>query len=151
MKYQKRKKTLVEPRFQLKLVSYFTGLTVLALLFQFVLFASMMSGTAAQLTDGASTLYEEFHDNLVKCLIYSAALILPLTVGVGVLVTFRVAGPVQRFSGFLRAIKAGERPADCTLRKGDELHDLCTLLNEATAPLRAPVADGEQSTTSAAA
>jgi hypothetical protein len=30
----------------------------------------------------------------------------------------------------------GAAPGDCKLREGDELQELCTLLNEATAPLR---------------
>ena len=63
---------------------------------------------------------------------------LPLTFLVGVLTTFRIAGPVYRFEQFLAAVRRGERPSDFHLRKGDELTDLAALINEATGPLREP-------------
>ena len=66
----------------------------------------------------------------------SAALFLPLVFAVGVLTTFRFAGPVYRFEQFLKNVIAGKAPADCRLRKGDHLQDFCQLLNQATAPLR---------------
>jgi nitrogen fixation/metabolism regulation signal transduction histidine kinase len=61
---------------------------------------------------------------------------LPLTIAVGILVTFRIAGPVYRLKEFLKSIASGATPEDCRLRKGDELQDLCSLANDATAPLR---------------
>ena len=148
---QTRTKKLVETRLQVKLTSYFACLVLAALLFQFVLFASAMAGSAAQLSEVSSTLYEEFRSSLFRSLAYSIAVVLPLTMGVGVLVTFRIAGPVYRFSQFLKSIAAGERPADCVLRKGDELQELCTLLNRATAPQRLPAAKSGAGESQAAA
>ena len=71
----------------------------------------------------------------------SFAVVMPLSFAVGVLITFRVAGPVYRLERFLSEVLRGEKPADCRLRKGDELHELCALMNRATAGLRAR-ADG---------
>jgi hypothetical protein len=76
--------------------------------------------------------------------VISAAVLLPLTLSVGIVATFRIAGPLHRFETFLRAIANGEKPADCKIRRGDELQEFCTLLNDVTAPLRtgdAPSAD----------
>lgn len=132
----KRINKLVDKPFQLKLASYFVGIVLVALLFQFVLFASSVSGTAAAFSEVSDGLYAQFRDDLVRSLFFSMVLVLPLTLGVGILVTFRVAGPIYRFGVFLREVADGAAPADCKLREGDELQELCTLLNEATAPLR---------------
>jgi len=134
--HQRRTKRLVDTRLQLKLTVYFACLVIAALLFQFVLFASTMSDSAARFSETSSTLYEEFRHNLLLSLAYSIAVVLPLTLAIGILVTFRIAGPVHRIKEFLRSVAGGEAPADCQLREGDELKDLCTLANEATAPLR---------------
>lgn len=44
---------------------------------------------------------------------------------------------IRLIAAFLGEIIRGEKPDDCRLRKGDELQDLCRLLNRATAELRA--------------
>ena len=149
--HQHRTKKLIDTRLQVKLTSYFVCLVLAALLFQFVLFASVMADSAAELTEVSSTLYEEFRSSLFRCLIYSLLVVLPLTIGVGVLATFRIAGPVYRFSQFLKSVADGQRPADCVLRKGDELQELCTLLNRATAPQRLPAAKSGAGESQAAA
>jgi hypothetical protein len=59
-----------------------------------------------------------------------------VTLVVGILATFLVAGPLYRFEQFLRASLNGENPPDCRLRKGDELSEFCGLLNDATRHLR---------------
>jgi len=81
---------------------------------------------------------------LVEVMLVSFAVLLPLTAAVGVLVLFRVAGPLYRFEQFLEAVMRGEHPEECHIRKRDELQDFCKLLNRVTAPLRAsdsPVAE----------
>jgi hypothetical protein len=61
---------------------------------------------------------------------------------VGVLTTFRVAGPLYRIEMFLKQVARGEKPADCRLRKGDELVEFCEVVNLATAPLRRTETEG---------
>ena len=61
---------------------------------------------------------------------------LPLTYAVGILTTFRIAGPLYRFETFLNQVLAGEKPERFRLRKGDELQDFADLLNAVTEPLR---------------
>ena len=73
---------------------------------------------------------------LYGTLLISFALFLPLMFFVGILVTFRFAGPVYRFKMYLGEVIRGEKPKDCRLRKGDELQDLCAVINQATEPLR---------------
>lgn len=132
----RRRKKLVKPRLQLKLTLIFVGLSALSLLLQFVLFQSSLTNAALDLPNDSSLLIGMSTALLNEVLLTSFLLFLPLTFLVGILTTFRIAGPVYRFEAFLEAVRRGERPANFRLRKGDELVDLADLINEATAPLR---------------
>jgi hypothetical protein len=136
MRPRRRTIRLVQPRLQLKLVLSFLGLSALALSLQFVLLVAVLSGLASEVTEDPSLVLSEIPQHLLWILMLSFAVCLPLTFTVGVLVTHRIAGPLYRFERFLRAVAAGERPADCRIRAGDELQEFCRLLNAATQPLR---------------
>lgn len=73
----------------------------------------------------------------LRQLAYSSAILFPFVFGIGVLVTFRYAGPIVNMKNHLRKIEQGEDPGPCRLRKGDQLHDLAEAINRATAALRA--------------
>ena len=63
-------------------------------------------------------------------------LLLPATFAVGLLVTHRLIGPIYRFEKYLAQVIAGETREPCRIRKGDELVELCDLINRATEPVR---------------
>jgi hypothetical protein len=73
---------------------------------------------------------------LIEVLAMSFAFLLPMTLCAGILSTFRIAGPIYRFEQYLKQVARGEVTDPCRIRDGDELWDLCDLINEATAPLR---------------
>lgn len=139
----KRRIKLIQPRLQLKLVFVFIGMAACSMLLQFILFTSTVTDVATRLPSDGLVLVEEMPRLLYGTLLISFALFLPLMFGVGVLVTFRFAGPVYRFKVYLQQVIRGEQPDDCRLRKGDELQDLCELINQATEPLRRRGADQE--------
>lgn len=132
----KRKIKLIQPRLQLKLVFVFVGMAASAMLLQFILFTSAITDVATRLPSDGLVLVEEMPRLLYGTLLISFALFLPLMFFVGILVTFRFAGPVYRFKMYLGEVIRGEKPKDCRLRKGDELQDLCAVINQATEPLR---------------
>lgn len=132
----RRSQRLVDPRLQLKLSTWFLGLAVLALVFQYILLTTTMSSLSLELGGDAAMAHERIMSACMHVLGISLAVVLPATLIVGVLVTFRIAGPIARFTRFLEEVRADKRPADCQVRRGDELQDFCRLLNEATAPLR---------------
>lgn len=133
---QRRKRKLIKPRLQLRLTGVFVGLTALSLLLQFVLFTNVLHETAVALPNDGPVMLEAINRITLRVLIASFLVFLPLTLGIGVLCTFRIAGPVYRFEQFLGAVIRGERPRDFKLRRGDQLTELGALLNEATRPLR---------------
>ena len=129
----KRTIKLIQPRFQLKLVGTFVGLSGLAMLLQFLLFTSSLSEIAVELPEDGAALMERVPTVIWQVFLVSFGLCLPLTVLIGVLVTFRWAGPMYRFKVHLGRLAAGEDPGQCRLRKDDEMQDFCRLLNEAVA------------------
>lgn len=134
-KYRRRIK-LIRPGLQLRLTGVFVGLLALGLLMQAFVFVRELTAIAALLpTDGALVI-NEVQRSVLSVLAVSLAVLLPVTAWIGVHVTHRIAGPVHRIEAFLRAVARGERPGDCALRKGDELVELCSAVNEATSTLR---------------
>jgi len=137
----KRIVKLIDPRLQLTMTSWFVCATVVALVVQWMLFTNAMKDYALSQSNPVAA-YEGIATACRSALLMSLAFALPATVAVGVMTTFRIAGPIQRFRSFLGALRDGERPADCRIRKGDQLQDFCELLNDATASWR--VEDEEQ-------
>lgn len=138
--YRRRIK-LIKPGLQLKLTLIFVSFSALALLMQFVLFASSLTEVALELPHDGSYMVERMGSLLFETLVSSLAMFLPLIFAVGILTTFRFAGPLYRFEMFLGRVMRREYPEDCRIRDGDLLHDFCDLLNRATAPLRERPAD----------
>lgn len=132
----KRRQKLPQPRLQLRLTITFVGLVALALMLQVMVFTSEITDLARNLPNDNLILIAAGPTILIKTLVVSFVIFLPLTFAVGVLSTFRIAGPLYRFEAFLNQVLRGERPRDIHLREGDELTHLASLINSATEPLR---------------
>jgi hypothetical protein len=132
-----RRIKLIQPRLQLKLVLSFVGLSTLGLLLQFLLFASALARLAADLPNDGALVAEAITSHLLVVSAVSVVALLPLVSCVGVLLTFRLAGPLYRFEQHLAAIARGEDPGVCRIRQGDELQAFCKTLNAALDRLRA--------------
>jgi hypothetical protein len=132
----KRKKKLIQPRLQLRLIFTFLGVALLALLLQFLLFGAMISDLASELPQDGPLLQDRIPGFTLLVFGISLGVLLPMTVCVGVLVTFRIAGPLYRFEQHLKAIARGEDPGVCRIRREDELQEFCKTLNAALDKLR---------------
>lgn len=135
-KPEQRRDRLVRPRLQLRLILAFLAVATTALLLQFALFASVISGAAAELPQDGAVMLEHTTGLSVTILLISVCVLLPLCFFVGVLVTFRVAGPLYRFEKHLESIARGIDPGPCRIRKGDELQDFCANFNRAIDRMR---------------
>jgi hypothetical protein len=136
MAMHKRRIKLIRPKLQMKLTLSFVGLTLLALMLQFMVFLRTMTSLAVSLPSDHDVLMDAIPEVLMQSLLLTFCVVVPLIFLVGVLLTFRIAGPVYRFETYFKQLLRGENPGECRLRKGDELNDLCGLINEATQPLR---------------
>lgn len=131
-----RTRKLPKKRLQLKLTMTFAGIAALGMLLQAVLFTAILSGIALKLPHDGDLLLEVANGLIFEVVAVTCVVFVPVIVTVGVLTTFRIAGPIYRFEQFLKAVARGTQRDPCRLRRGDELTELCALLNEATEPLR---------------
>ncbi|MAF67466.1 MAG: hypothetical protein CMJ84_17645 [Planctomycetes bacterium] len=131
MTRHKRRIKLIKVSLQTRLTMTFVGMAALSLLLEFLLFLRASGEVAATLPNDGAIVWEEMTGILVGLLLSSLGLCLPLIFAVGILTTFRIAGPIYRMEMFLKEIISGADPGRCRLRKGDQLQELCALLNEA--------------------
>lgn len=137
----RRRRQLIKPRLQLRFGLIFTGLTILSLTLQGLLFSSMVVGVAERMPAGGEYLLELLPGMMVRSVLFSLAIAVPLTVLVGVHSTFPIIGPVHRFETYLRGVIEGTQLGPCKIRQGDDLGELCDLITEATEPVRRRVVD----------
>jgi hypothetical protein len=134
---ERRRIKLIKPRLQLKLVGVFVGLSGLGFLLQSLHVGLRLSELAASVPEGGTYLMAVMPELPLEILLVSFGMLLPLTIAVGILVTFRIAGPVYRFEKYLQQVLRGEEVGPCRIRKGDEFVELCELINQVTSALQA--------------
>jgi len=128
----RRSRKLIQPGLQLRLVASFVGLAALALIGQFLLLNHRLTSAAT----GEGQLAAEVPRVMLEILTFSLVILLPVISALGVLLTFRIAGPIYRFEQFLASVARGEQIGPCRIRDGDELQTLCEAINVATEPVR---------------
>ena len=126
-----RRIKLINAPLQIKLSMIFVGMAALSLLLQVGLFTHNLAGVARDLPNDGPVLWSQMNGILLDVFLTSTVAFLPVIFIVGVLVTFRIAGPLYRFKVYLASIAGGEQHTRVVLRRGDELSDLCNLLNQA--------------------
>ena len=129
----------------------FGGMAALALLLQHMYFIKILTDTALKLPRDGSLLLDQVDGMLLTMLVGTCLVMLPVTFLVGIVATHRWAGPLYRMTTYLRTVARGEGPGDCKLRKGDELQELCDLINDVTKEKRAAASSGDDESTRRAA
>ena len=133
----RRKKKLIKPRLQLVYSTVFLSAAGIYVLLQSILTQATIARISEELPADAKVLVPALVDGLQQNLVITMTVLVPLTVALGVLVTFRVAGPIYRVETYLKQVIDGEDPGPCRIRKADELQELAALISEATEPIRA--------------
>lgn len=136
MTKHKRRIKIIKPRLQLKLVGIFVGISALGFLIQALIVGLRLTETAMMMPEDGAFLMGLLPRLPIEILVFSFGMVLPLTFAVGVLATHRLAGPVYRFEQYIEGVLRGDQVGPCRLRKGDELQELCQLINQVTEPLR---------------
>lgn len=135
--FEKRRIKLIKPGLQLKLIGVFVGVSMLGFLMQTLVVWLRLTQTAEMLPESAGNALAGMLPMLpLEILLISFGMLLPFTFAIGILATFRIAGPIYRFEQYLKEVIQGTQVGPCRLRSGDELQELCDLINEATEPLR---------------
>ncbi len=134
-RYRRRNK-LPKPSVQLRLTLTFMGTLLLSILMQSMLMRTHLMRIAAELPNDGPIVLQEINRTQISILLACLLVLLPLCFVVGVLSTFRLAGPLYRFEEHLRRLVRGEDPGPCRIRTGDQLQEFCDLLNVAIEPVR---------------
>lgn len=130
MTYKRRNK-LPKPTLQLKVVAAFLLVGALCTVFQYVILHRALGELLEAFPGIRATFLPQTQEILARSLFHTLALFLPLTLGVGILVTFRIAGPLKRLEIHLKQVIDGTASGPCRVRRNDELQDLAALLNQA--------------------
>ncbi len=131
----RRTKKLIKSGLQMKLVIAFSSMATISALFQVVLLNYSLMRLARDMVD-SDLLLSSMSGLLVTNLLVTLAVLVPLMLVFGILITHRIAGPIYRFEQHLSSIARGEDPGRCALRKGDELQELCGIINDAVETLK---------------
>lgn len=137
--HNRRRKKLIEPRLQLRFGLAFLSTALVLVMVQAITISFLLQRIADGLPNDGMLLQSKLPGILLASFAVTLLLLAPLSLAIGVRMTFPIVGPLYRFRVFLRQVVNGEKPGPCKIRDGDELQDFCALLNEATAPLREPV------------
>jgi len=132
----KRRKKLVNPRVQLRMVAVSLGCTLLGTLLVTLLVGREVASLAQQLPSESDLLMGMLPGTLLRSLLWTLVLVVPTVVGAGILATFRFTGPAYRFERYLEGVIEGRESGPCRIRAGDELQGLCDLITRVTEPLR---------------
>jgi len=132
----RRTNKLTHPGFQLRLSATFLGLALLGQLLQFLLASTFLQFAARDVAGGGDLAAPAAAVSL-KAFFLAVAITTPVVLAFGVVMTHRIVGPAYRLTSYLREVADGVQTEPCSLRKGDELKDLCDQVNRTTAPLRA--------------
>ena len=132
----KRKKKLIKPKFQLKVAGACLGIALMAVLTMMILLNEAILDFADKGWVDSAALQSEWMGVLLMKLGIALLIFAPITLALGIILMHRVAGPIYRFEQFLGAVVRGEHPGECRIRQGDELVEMCDLLNRLTAPIR---------------
>lgn len=132
----KRKKKLILPGMQFRMIGAFGAAAGIAILIQAVTLVHALTSLAESAPNDLVFIIDQVRPIAAKIILITAFITGWCTFSIGIMATHRVAGPVFRLERFLRETIEGKQPEDCFLRSGDELKELCRLINLATAPVR---------------
>lgn len=145
-----RKRVLILPRLQWRLVAAFLSAACISTVVQMLLLNLALTRLADEAPAARAAVLEAAPDILWTQILLTFGLMVPLVIAVGLLETLRVAGPVHKFQTYLEDFVAGRDPEPCTLRSDDELQDLCRLINSATQSQRRHSVDHDEAAPKAA-
>lgn len=131
-----RKRRLIAPGFQLKIIGVFALLGGISMLFQAVILSRALTVLGERSASLSTAVLGEARGLILESLLFGLACSIPLFAVVGLVVTFRIAGPLYRIHRYLKAVAERGYEGPCQIRKDDELQDLCGDLNRAMDRLR---------------
>jgi methyl-accepting chemotaxis protein len=141
-----RVRTLVRYPEQFRVALIALGAAGLILLVNYQMSAWATAGVAGEIAGGtdARTALHGLQSALFHRFLFSLALSIPVAAAIGILYSFAFAGPIYRFETYFKGLRSGRWDARCSLRKNDDMQDLCTTINEALDQFREVLAKNQE-------
>ena len=139
MVFAKRIQKLNKAGLQVKLILAFLLVASVSALFQVYLLNRFALVVSRKLPTDGDRMLSQLPEMLTTSLTLTFAVLVPGTFLVGLLITHRIAGPIHALERYIERHLAGEKQGPCTLRKGDELQELCELVNHALGKTQAQI------------
>jgi len=125
-----RKRKFVRRDVQLRVIFVALLVASVVLLLQFQL-TLLSFGNTWELATHPIVAMDELRMTLVTRFLVCVGLSIPVSIAIAVVYSFRFAGPIYRFKKYFVEMKDGRWDIPCSLRKGDDLQDVCQSINEA--------------------
>ena len=128
----KRKQYIVKKGFQLRYVGRIVAVAVLsAVISGYTIYYNawvQLGGKLAYVYPQGqlSHIFRSVNTSLALNMVF----VLMLCIGLGIIFSHRIAGPINRMTRFLESLKDGDYSQRITLRKKDELKDLAEAMNK---------------------
>ncbi|TDJ79807.1 MAG: hypothetical protein E2O39_00350 [Planctomycetota bacterium] len=139
MEQTRRKTKLIKPWLQIQIGLGCLAIAAIVVVVQGVNLSHSLMRVAGDLPSEGALVLTRMSGIITSNILFTLALLTPLLIAVGVLLTFRIAGPLHRIETYLEAVLAGKEKRPCSLRTGDSLQELCSLVNLVSAPMREAV------------
>jgi methyl-accepting chemotaxis protein len=140
----RRKTYLINPRFQWRFIGFMAAVSLLAIAVLFVsniLFFREMEQEAISVGLTPDNPYFDFLDEQRSSLyrLYSgvSGVAFALMMGLGILYSHRIAGPLHHLGHKMQRIANGEEPSEVSFRRNDQFRDLAESFNAMIAKLGA--------------
>ncbi len=125
----RRSRRLVLAGLQLKLAAAFALLAGISAVVQALVLVHALSSLAREVAQAESVVFSQASALVRQNILISLALLVPPFLIAGVLITFRIAGPIYRFQKYFEDLAKNGYSGPCTIRRGDELQDFCRTIN----------------------
>ncbi|MCP5023159.1 MAG: hypothetical protein GY930_15485 [bacterium] len=130
-----RSRKFVRPKLQRKLLAMVAAFACVSALVQVIVVDLAMMHAAEKAGASGQALLVDLPQVLTVSVLISLGLTLPVVIFGALTLSFRILGPAHRFEQHLRGIANGEAASKCTIRESDELHELCSAINDAVGAL----------------
>jgi methyl-accepting chemotaxis protein len=139
----RRKTYLINPRFQWRFIGFMAAVSLLAIFMLFmskILFFRTMEQEALSIGRTRDNPYFDFlgeqKASLSKVYFAVSALVFVLMVGLGILYSHRIVGPLHNLNNKMRRIANGEEMSSVSFRRRDQFQELAESFNAMIAKLK---------------
>jgi len=139
----RRRRYLVNPRFQWRFIGFMAAVSLLAIAMLFVsnllFFRGMTQDAVAAGLTPDNPYFDFLHEqqsSLTSLYLGVSAIVFVTMVGLGIFYSHRIAGPLHHLNTTMRRVAAGEDPGPLQFRRRDQFRELAESFNAMVARLK---------------